>query len=212
MTNESTGAYKVFVGKAEFTASQIDSVYGAALPVSTSTTPYEWLQLRTKGTLTLSRSGETLDLENEQEGLVDVIISSRDDWTLKFDISEISAKMFFNMLGLTPNTAIDFATTDTSRSIPLNNSGVSMQTNGFPVFFYRRQYDATNLTDDPKVGTGSDPLAYCFTKGVLADRTLELAYDAKGQMVASITIKPIAVGGTTNKGVAIVNGAFTTEA
>lgn len=212
MPYESAGAYKVFVGKNEFSGDQVDSIYGGSLPVETSTTPYDWQQLFTKGALTLSRSGETLELENEQEGLVDVVISGRDEWEVKFDLSEIDAKIFFNLLGLTPDQNIDFDTTDVLRNISLNNAGVSMLSNGFPVFFYRKQFDPNNLTDTPKVGTGSDPLAFCFAKGVLSSRDLEISYDAKGQMVVTVSIKPVSVNGTTNKGVGIVNGHFDAEA
>ena len=204
----SSGAYRIFVGKSQFSAAQIEAAYTAKqiADQDTITNAVNWLQLKTKGALTISRNGEVLELDNEVDGLCDIEIVGRDDWMAKFDMAELSFANLVNLISLDPTQAINFATADTGRGFKLNYSGQSLLNQSFPVLIYRKKYDAANLGDEPKLGAGSDPLAFCFVKMVISERGLEENQDPKGQKIYSVSLKPVAVDGTSELAVGGVRG------
>lgn len=208
--NESPGGVQAFIGKTNFSAAQIDSAFtGAIADKDTATTPLSWLQLRKKAGVTLKRNGAMLELENDVDGMTDVVISESDKWELSMDITQMDKDMFFNLTGLDPTKGLEFPASGNGVGGKLSYVGTSMLANGFPVLLLRSKYDGGNTTDVPKLGTGADPLGWCFFKMVLADRNMELKYDPKGQLVLPLALKPVAVDGTTNKGVAFWHGAMT---
>lgn len=210
MPNNSGGGVQIFFGKTNFSAGQIDSAYGGAIANhDTGTAPVDYLQMRKKQGATLNRDGEMLDLENDVEGMSDEVITAPDKWTLDMEITEISKVTLFNLAGLDPSAALDWAASASIVAGKLSYIGTSMLARGFPVLILRSSYDGGNTGDIPKLGSGSDPLAWCWFKMVVASRKLELKYDPKGQLYLPLSLKPVAVDGTTNKGVAFCHGALT---
>lgn len=211
MANESGGGNRLFLGKTAFSASQIDSVYGGAIPLPTSGTVYNWIQIRKgmDGKITLDRDGATIDIGNDVDGLTDVIITDIDKWTLNFENAQIDKNFLWSLGGFDPSIAMDFAPSATVKGLKGSYIGTSMITNGVPGLLYRSKYDPTNTTDVPKVGNGSDPVAFAICKLVLVDRKISLNYDAKGQLLVSCSMRAVSVDGSTNKGVLGANGALT---
>lgn len=205
------GYFKLFAGKSQFSAGQIDSAYGSQeiADQDTATTPVEYIQLKPKGEVMVSRNGEVLDLENNVDGLIDIVISARDDWKIEFDLAELSFLQLLNLGAMDPSSAIDFDSVATGVGGLLDYVGVSMLNFSFPLLAYSKAYDSGNTGDKPKLGSGSDPMAFCFFKATLATREMSIRMDANKQTVVKIVLKPVAVDGTTNKGVAFTFGALT---
>jgi hypothetical protein len=212
--NESSGGIQIFLGTPGFTPAQIDAAFnGGAIPCAdTGSSPVNWIQAKKKQGATLAREGATIDLDNDVDGLTDVVISEIDKWTLQMDITQIDKDMFFNLTGLDPTKALQFPSSLPGIGGRLSYIGTSMLANGFPVLMIRQKYDAGNTGNVPKLGSGSDPLAWCWFKMVLADRKLQLKYDPKGQLILPITLKPVAVSGAVNASVAFWNGPMTKAA
>lgn len=203
------GAHLIFMGKSDYSAGQIDSIFAGSLPLpTTAVAPVSYVMAKNKGALSVERAGEMLELENNIDGLTDIVISGRDNWTIKFDIADITRQMIQNLTGLDPSAALNWLTDTTVIPAKLNYEGTSMLSRGFPLAFYLKTFDPNNTSGYPKVGSGSDPNLWVFPKVVLADRGLSLSHDPKGQLMLSVTVKPVAVDGTTNKGVGLVNGTF----
>lgn len=205
-----SGAKRLFIGKSNFTAEQIDSAYaGAIANKDTAVSPVNWLQLNLNGAVVVTRSGETLELTDEKDGLADIAISAEDVWEINMPLANIERAMEANMLGLNPGATLNFDSPPSVIGGKLSHIGTSMLGQSFPLLLYLSKYDLGNSTDVPKFGSGSDPNAMCFFKMVFSDRALEKQMDSKAQINYTIKMKPVAVDGITNKGVAFVHGALT---
>lgn len=209
-----SGYLKIFAGKSLFSAAQIDSAYDSKeiADQDTGTDPVDYTQLKPKGEVMVSRNGETIDLENNVDGLIDIAISARDDWKIEFELAKIDFAMLYNLFALDPSGTIDFDTVLTGLGGKLDYVGASLLNFSFPIILQAKSYDPSNTGDEPKFGTGSDPLSFCFFKVAPATREMALAMDANKQTTIKVVLKPVAVDGATNKGVAYAFGALTSLA
>lgn len=223
MATHSSGANKLFFWTSSttaFTTAFAENAYSSAkigIAGTSASSASLWGQVRKTmgGKITLTRNGEILELGNDVDGLQDIVISGPDIWELQFENVQMDIPYFQNLTNLDPTQSNNWSATGrptgTTSAIggKLSYEGQSLLTNGITVLIYRAAYDPGNTTNTPKLGTGSDPLAWLFFKFVLADRSLILDYDSKGQLMFSCRMRAVGIDTTSFDNIAYVNGYLT---
>jgi hypothetical protein len=202
------GAKRVFIGTA-LTAAQVQDIYTnwqtgtPHIPVVGSATPHAWWELFLDGPSTYSDTltNKTINLSTNVHGVLR-IIGDMPDMSLyeaTINVSDLQKVNLFNYLSPDP----DFKSS-TARAIPLvSKYGKDLSSDGYAVIITNMEYGAVaNSTygNQPVVGSGADPSAIIIPKASIwtTDRTND---GGNTQQLIPITIKSLAVDGTTDKGI-----------
>jgi hypothetical protein len=190
-----TGSYAVFYSTGSSTATatgvymnstQIDNLYAGKVPTSSGTvvTAWTWKRLFTSAddSATLSREGTTLDLKTQEEGLRGVVATDPDKYVLEIPVADIIAENFRKFLNI--NSAYH---SSSGTIIPINTAevGIDSMDYGVPMLIMNKKY-ATNT--DMDVPTFTDPNAWCFINGGLADRNFTVNLNPKAQQIFNVRI------------------------
>lgn len=202
-SNVLTGAYRVFIRATVFTPSQIDNAIATTGAGAGEIPNTGWKQIFTNGNVSIRFSRETINLTTNQEGIRKIVFSSPDTVEISIPFADISYETIAKYVRVNPTNI-----TSTPR-VGLRGSyyGADATQNYLPLFIYHLAYDPDNNTDTPKLGTGSDPMAFLFF-GVVPAGEIELAYEPDAQQIFTITFRAISVDGANNKGVVGAFGSF----
>jgi hypothetical protein len=200
-SNVLTGAYRVFFSTYAWTAANIDSAVGGTIPNSVT-----WKQIFTNGEAKITISRDLLDLQTDQEGIRKRIINGVDKVEVEIPIADISYETIVKYFQINPT---DVDTSDGVKALKGSYRGTEI-TNSFSILLYHTSYDPSNLTDTPKLGTGSDPTAILLFKVVSASG-LEISYNPSGQQILTLKLQALSVDGADNKGVLGVVGTLSSS-
>jgi len=198
-SNVLSGAYRVFFSTYAWTAANVDTAVGGAIPNTVT-----WEQIFTNGEAKITFSRDLLDLQTDQEGMRKRIINSVDKVEIQIPIADISYEKIVKYFQINPT---DTATTGSVKMLKGSYRGAET-TNSFSILLYHTSYDPDNLTNTPKLGTGSDPTAILLFKVVSASG-LEISYNPSGQQILTLKVQALSVDGANNKGVIGVIGTLT---
>jgi hypothetical protein len=197
-SNVLTGAYRVFFSTYSWSASEVDNAVSGTIPNTVT-----WKQIFTNGEAKITISRDLLDLQTDQEGIRKRIINGIDKVEIEIPIADISYETIVKYFQINPT---DVDTTGSVKALKGSYRGTEI-TNSFSILLYHTSYDPSNLTDTPKLGTGSDPTAMLFFKVVSASG-LEITYNPSGQQILTLKLQALSVDGTNNKGVLGVVGTL----
>jgi len=183
----STGSSTACTNGTFMNSTQIDNLYAGKVPTSSSTivSSWTWKRLFTSAddSATLTREGATLDLKTQEEGLRGVIATDPDKYVLEIPIADMVVENFKKFLNI--NSAF-YSSSGTV--VPINTAevGIDSMDYGVPILITHKKFATNASLDIPTLG--SDPLAFCFINGGLADRNFTISLNPKGQQIQNVRI------------------------
>lgn len=196
-----SGRSQIFVGPSLFDADQIEAIIdatasGKKLPMPTSTTPYAWKRVGFKDGATVRISRKVDKLRLDGIGIIKVVGGEDDGVDVSFNLADISLYNLLNILQINPDETSTTAHFTRLKSL----EGADLTAKGRPILLVHSEYDPTNKSDTPKIGTGADPKAFLlFNACPTEDLTIE--YKTPQQQIP-VKMACVAVDGTAdaNKG------------
>lgn len=176
MAREKLTIARVFIAPTPFVSSQIQTT------ITNKTIPTTgWKQIYTKGAIEISRKRETVKLENDQQGLVDEVIT-KDTYEIKLPLSASDFETLLNIIKLDPEAG----SSDTVLKIR-SNSGKSLTDTAFTLLIYDKASDPSNETDEPNPDNCDE--SWVFWKCVISsDVTVKFSGE---QRILELTITPL---------------------
>jgi hypothetical protein len=154
---------KYVIDIASDTVCTVDSSGLTAAGVS-YTTPYLWYQLWYDEKVGIVFPKLIEEHKDARHGVVKLVLGPSGSPKLSFVMNDITAWLMGRLLAKNPAEILNYATNGYIRY--RENIGFDLSEIGLPILTYRSEYDASNQSDVPKLGTGADPkgeLFFCCT-------------------------------------------------
>ena len=210
-SNANTGAYAVYISQSTLKAKEIKALLTGKLPSSSSTATStsggrKWERLYTAAdtACTVTRSGETLNLITQEEGVVKNVIIGPDVWTINVPIADINIDVFQKYYQLDP-TATSSAT---GKRIKGDYTGTDLLAKGYPMVLVRKSY-ANASTAGFNVVPITDPQTFVFVQAGLNDRSMEVNFDPNSQQIFSIPFVAKELSSTSDAKILLWQGTIT---
>lgn len=188
-SNVASGAYAIWFYKGTLTNTQKLNVRSGKIPVLTSS---NWERLFTSATdaASIERTGETIDLATQEEGVKRVIISAEDTWVVNIPIADISVANAKRFVMMNPAFA-----TSSGTGVRIDGSyvGTDLSSYGNLIVVANKAYAGTNFNTP----TLTDPNAFVFANACEGNRAGTFSYDPGAQQMYNVSLRCTAINSSS---------------
>jgi hypothetical protein len=155
-----------FIGGRQFTPAEIDSIFSAtpSIPAGSGTGKMNWKQFMHDGDVEFSIPRKVTKQRTSPEGIRKIVQDEDDGPELSMNLADITLYHLIKTLGL----GHDPTMVAKAQKIQ-SNYGKDLTQLGLPMLVYHSEYDFSNKSDTPLIGSGSNSRSNTLPAQTLSD-------------------------------------------